>query len=311
MTLAEAALLGLIQGLTEWLPVSSEGVLTAVQSLAFGDSLADAVNFSLWLHIGTALSALTAFRADVWNVLRDIAASIESIRRRHTPLTDGHSRGSGNSEGLAASNPGVVDSPNMSMTTGPCTGRPASPSPVTAYLILATLSSAPLGFLLLLGLFEFSERVGAVAMVVVGILMLVTGALLLKSKSHGTRTRDDVRWPDAVLTGIAQGLAALPGLSRSGLTVSVLLWRGVDRREALTLSFLLSVPASLGAGLYAAMSAGYYASPQAFVALAVSAVTGFATIRALMAVARRLNFGWFVLLMGAAILAGAVLAVVN
>lgn len=263
MTLAEAALLGLIQGLAEWLPVSSEGVLVAVQSFAFGDSLTDAVNFSLWLHIGTALSALAAFRADVWDVLRDLA--------RH----------------------------------------PTAPSPITAYLVIATISSAPIGFLLLTGLLEFSSRVGAVAMVVVGILMLATGALLLRSRSSGARTRDDVRWPDAVLTGIAQGLAALPGLSRSGLTVSVLLWRGVDRREALTLSFLLSVPASLGAGLYAAISAGYYASPQAAVALAVSAVTGFATIRMLMAVARRLNFGWFVLIMGAAILAGAILAVMN
>ena len=99
-------------------------------------------------------------------------------------------------------------------------------------------------------------------MAAVGILMLITGAVLIKSKSSGTRTRDDVRWPDAILAGIAQGLAALPGLSRSGLTVSALLWRGVDRREALTLSFILSIPASLGAGLYAALSSGYYASPE-------------------------------------------------
>lgn len=259
MTLAEAALLGLIQGLAEWLPISSEGVLTAVQSFAFGEPLPEAVNFSLWLHLGTVLSALTAFRSDVWDVLRDIAR------------------------------------------------RPASPSPATAYLILATLSSAPLGFLLLLGLFEFSEIVGAVAMAAVGVLMLVTGAVLVKSKSSGARTRDDVRWPDAILTGIAQGLAALPGLSRSGLTVSALLWRGVDRREALTLSFILSIPASLGAGLYAALSTGLYASPEALVALAVAALTGFATIRALMSVARRLNFGWFVLVLGAGIIAGAIL----
>ena len=258
MTLAEAALLGLIQGLAEWLPVSSEGVLTAVQSFAFGDSMTDAVNFSLWLHLGTALSALAAFRADVRDALRDLV--------RH----------------------------------------PTSPSRMTAYLALATLSSAPLGFLLLTGLFEFSDRVGVAAMAAVGVLMLGTGALLLKSASSGTRTRDDVRWPDAILTGVAQGLAALPGLSRSGLTISALLWRGVDRREALTLSFLLSIPASLGAGLYAAVGEGYYASPEAAVALAVSALTGFATIRALMGVARRLNFGWFVLVMGAGIVAGAI-----
>ena len=258
MTFAEAALLGLIQGLAEWLPVSSEGLLTAVQTLAFGAPLADSVNFSLWLHIGTALSALAALRTDARDILRDVIS------------------------------------------------RPTAPSPITAFLGIATISGAPIGFLLLIGLFEFSERVGAVAMIIVGVLMLTTGALLLKSDSPGTRVRDDVRWPDALLTGIAQGLAALPGLSRSGLTVSALLWRGVDRREALTLSFLLSVPASLGAGLYAALSAGYYASPQAALALAVSAITGFATIRALMAVARRLNFGWFVLLVGAAIVAGAI-----
>ena len=257
MTLPEAALLGLIQGLAEWLPVSSEGVVTAVYSLAFGADLPDAVNFSLWLHIGTALAALAALRSDVWDVLRDIAR------------------------------------------------RPTAPSPITSYLVIATVSSAPIGFLLLVGLFEFSERIGAAAMIAVGILMLATGLILLRSESQGTRTRAALRWPDAVLTGIAQGLAALPGLSRSGLTVSVLLWRGVDRREALTLSFLLSVPASLGAGLYAAISAGLYASPAALVALAVSALTGFVTIKALMSVARRLNFGWFVLLMAAGIIAGA------
>ena len=178
---------------------------------------------------------------------------------------------------------------------------------MTAYLILATLSSAPIGFLLLIGLFEFSDILGAIAMAAVGFLMLITGAVLIKSKSSGTRTRDEVSWPDAILTGIAQGLAALPGLSRSGLTVSALLWRGVDRREALTLSFILSIPASLGAGLYAAISTGYYASPEAAVALVVSALTGFVTIRALMSVAQRLNFGWFVLVLGAGIIAGAIL----
>ena len=259
MNIAEAVLLGLIQGLAEWLPVSSEGVLTAVQSIAFDAPLAEAVSFSLWLHLGTALAALVAFRSDIQDILRDI------------------------------------------------TNNPASPSPTTAYLLIATLSSAPLGFLLIAGFFEFSERLGAVSMSVVGALMLLTGALLLRSKQSGTRSRDDMRWPDALLTGIAQGLAALPGLSRSGLTVSALLWRGTDRREALTLSFLLSVPASAGAGLYSAISTGYFVSPEALAALVVSAITGFATIKALMAVARRLQFGWFALLTGASIIAGVAL----
>ena len=299
MTLPEAALLGLIQGLAEWLPVSSEGVVTAVYSLVFGADLPDAVNFSLWLHLGTVLSALAAFRSDVWDILRDIAST-----RFHTPLTARHSSvpdchsHTHNRHSRESGNPEVAGSPNTPITT--------RLSPATAYLILATLSSAPLGLLLLLGLFEFSEIVGAVAMAAVGILMLITGAVLIKSKSSGTRTRDDVRWPDAILTGVAQGLAALPGLSRSGLTVSALLWRGVDRQEALALSFILSIPASLGAGLYAAITSGLYASPEALVALAIAALTGFATIRALMSLARRLNFGWFVLVLGVGIIAGAI-----
>ncbi len=307
MTLPEAILLGLIQGLVEWLPVSSEGVVTAVYSLVFGADLPTAVNFSLWLHLGTALAALAALRSDVWNILRDIA-STKSIWKFHTPLTARHSRvpdchsHTHNRHSRESGNPEVAGSPNTPMTTGPCTKL----SPLTAYLILATLVSAPIGFLLLLGLFEFSERVGAAAMAAVGTLMLATGLVLLRSESQGTRTRHRLTWPDAVLTGIAQGLAALPGLSRSGLTVAALLWRGLDRREALTLSFLLSVPASAGAGLYAAITSGLYASPEAIVALAVSALAGFAAIRALMSVARRINFGLFVLLLGAGIIAGAI-----
>ena len=279
MTLAQAALLGLIQGLAEWLPVSSEGVVTAVYSLAFGADLPDAVNFSLWLHLGTALAALAALRAEVRDILRDIAR-LHSRNRR-----DARHRG----------HPGVTfrDIAN------------SRPSPITAFLVLATLVSAPIGFLLLIGLFQFSDRIGAAAMTAVGILMLATSLILLRSETSGSRARADLRWPDAILTGIAQGLAALPGLSRSGLTVAALLSRNLDRREALTLSFLLSVPASAGAGLYAAITAGLYASPEALVALAVSALTGFATIKALMSIARRLNFGWFVLLMAAGIIAGA------
>ena len=140
----------------------------------------------------------------------------------------------------------------------------------------------------------------------VGIMMLATGILLMRKRSVGTRGRDDVTWPDAVATGVAQGLAALPGLSRSGLTVSTLLWRKVDRSETLTLSFLLSVPASLGAGIYGALKTGAFASPEALTSLAIAAAVGFVAIRLLMKVAERVNFGWFVVIVGGSIIAGAV-----
>ena len=258
MSFAEAALLGLVQGLAEPLPVSSQGVVTIVNAWLFDANLADAAAFSLWLHLGTALSVIIALRRDVTAVLRDALS------------------------------------------------RPVKPTPGVNFLVIATVVSAPLGFLALIGLFEFSDRIGTAAMGVVGVMMLATGTLLLRRRSGGTRTRHDVTWLDAVVTGVAQGLAALPGLSRSGLTVSTLLWRKVDRSETLALSFLLSVPASLGAGIYGAMKTDAYASPEAIIALGVAAVAGFVAIRVLIKIAERVNFGWFVIIVGGSIVGGAV-----
>ncbi len=259
MTLAEAALLGAVQGIAEWLPISSEGVVAAIQTLALGAELSDAVAFSLWLHLGTALAALIALRKDAADMARNILRN------------------------------------------------PTRPTAATAFLAVATLISAPLGLAALAGLDGFSERIGGLAMIPVGALMMLTGAIIARGRHRaagGERTREDVGVMDAVLTGIAQGLAALPGLSRSGLTVSALLWRGVDRRDALALSFLLSVPASVGAGLYAALDSGMAMSAPALLALAASAAVGFAAVRALMNLAERINFGWFALTAGAAITAG-------
>ncbi|MDP6455302.1 MAG: undecaprenyl-diphosphate phosphatase [SAR202 cluster bacterium] len=254
----EAILLGFVQGVTEWLPVSSEGVITAVHAFAFDNPVADSVAFALWLHLGTVLSALVALRRDIVEVVGDTLRS------------------------------------------------PLRPTRLAVYLVAATLISGVVGFPLLLGIDELSGGIGAAAMGVVGALMLITGGLQLRRKQGGTRTREDVTLLDAALTGIAQGFAALPGLSRSGLTVSALLARHVDRREALTLSFLLSIPASLGGGLYSAIDGEIYTSGSAIVAVIVAAIVGFVTIRALMNVAERVNFGLFVILVGLSIIGGSV-----
>ena len=253
----EAALLGLIQGVTEWLPVSSEGIVTAVHTLAFEGSLTEAVAFALWLHLGTVFSVLAALRKEIVQVARDAAAS------------------------------------------------PLSPTRFLAFLVIATVVSGAIGFPLLVALDEVSERAGALAMGIVGVLMLVTGSLQLGRRNAGVRTREQVTLTDAALTGVAQGFAALPGLSRSGLTVPALLARKVDRREARVLSFLRSVPASLGAGLYAALSDEVVVSGSAIFAVAVAGAVGYVTIRWLMAVAERLNFAYFVIAVGVGIIAGA------
>ena len=120
------------------------------------------------------------------------------------------------------------------------------------------------------------------------------------------RDRDDLEVRDGLLAGVSQGLAVIPGLSRSGLTVAALLWRGFDRREALVLSFLMSVPASLAAAAFAVLDGAFAVTAEALVGAAVAFCTGLLTIKLLVAVAERVNLAAFVMIAGAAIAAGAV-----
>jgi len=251
-------LLGIVQGITEWLPVSSEGAVTAAGSLFLDMTTADALAFALWLHLGTAVAATIAFRTQLLGLAREA-------------LSD-----------------------------------PTHPSPLLVFLVVGTASSVFVGLPILLALDEISTAFGAAGMIAVGALMLITAATQARQGQAGERTRDDLSMLDAVSTGIAQGLAALPGLSRSGLTVAVLLGRGVDRSEALAVSFLMSIPASLGAALFAGLDSDSLRSTEGVVGAVVAMVVGLASIRLLLYVAHRVNFFWFVLLAGVAIMAGGV-----
>ena len=254
--LVDGLLLGLVQGITEWLPVSSEGAVTAVGSFALGMEVDEALAVAVWLHLGTSIAALFAYRSEVRGIV------------------------------------------------GEALGDPRHPSPLLGFLLIATLTSGVIGLPLLALVGEASASFGAGAMVAVGGLMLVTGVALARRPAVGLRGRDDVTALDAVLAGVAQGVAALPGLSRSGLTVAVLLGRSVDRTEALALSFLMSIPAGMGAALFAGIEAGLLTSLSGIVGLLTAAVVGFASIRALVSLAQRVNFALFVLIAGLAVIAG-------
>ena len=251
----ESILLGLIQGITEWLPVSSEGLVTASATFLLDKSLEDAIGISLWLHLGTALAALLSFKVEI-----------------------------------------------LKLTKG-FIGNPSCLKGEIGFLFLGTAVSALIGLPLLLFAGEIfqsdpTKNGTQIFTALIGIFMIVTGVILLRSKRTGKRKRNDSGMIDAMLTGTAQGFSVLPGLSRSGLTVSVLLARGMDRRDALTLSFLLSIPAAIGASLYTVFSNGIILSPEHFVAVGVSFITGLVTIRILLKLADRINFGIFVISVG-------------
>ena len=253
----EAVVLGLLQGVFEWLPVSSQGVIVAVHSLVFDGEIAEGFGYSLWLHLGTVPSVLLVFRKETAQIVGEVLA------------------------------------------------RPTRPSPLARFLLVSTVVSGVVGLPLVLFLTGLSEDAGPAAMVVVGVALLFTGAIQIVRPGQGSRSRDDTDVRDALQAGVSQGLAVIPGLSRSGATVATLLWRGVDRREALVLSFLMSAPASMAAAAYVALDGGFAITAEALVGAAVAFGAGLVSIKLLLAAAARVNLAAFVMIAGAAIAAGA------
>ena len=266
--MTDAVILGALQGMAEWLPISSEGVTAAFYAMFRNGQSGEtaryalwlhAVHYALWLHMGTAASALIAFRRTALRLAQDVVRS----PRKHPHLL--------------------------------------------RYLAASTFASALVGLPLLWTLKSLPPGVGAAGMGAVGLLMLVTSIVQIRRPSHKTRAKriEDVSTADALIVGVAQGAALLPGLSRSGLTVAALIARRVDRKEALRLSFLMSIPVSLAAGIYAGISGGLFTSGSALLAVGIAALVGLLTIKALLNLAERVNFAAFALILGAAILAGA------
>jgi undecaprenyl-diphosphatase len=201
----EAILLGVVQGLTEFLPVSSSGHLLLGQYFLGLDQDRFGLPFDVALHLGTLVAVVAFFWRDL---LRMAGAFARSLMPGGRNLAD--------------------------------------PDQRLAYLILAsTIPAALIGFSLE-GFFEEAVRspwVVVFNLVAVGILFIVAEAV-------GTRTRraDKLRFAEAVGIGLAQAAALVPGVSRSGATITLGLFLGLRREEAARFSFLMSVPIIAGAG---------------------------------------------------------------
>ncbi|MBD3247777.1 UDP-diphosphatase [Candidatus Falkowbacteria bacterium] len=252
----EAIVLGITQGVAEWLPVSSEGLIFLIKANFFAkeDSLIDIVRLALFLHFGTFLSALVYFRKDVARLLKAL------FRYKKAE----------------AENKKIIN-----------------------FLIIATLISAVLGSILVAGMKSVETDLKSIAgyvNLIIGGLLIITAFLQIKikkAKDFG-KSEKDLKAKDGVFLGIAQGMAALPGLSRSGLTVSALLMSEFRDNTALRLSFLMSMPIVLGANIVLNLG-DLSADAYSFVALAFAFVFGLLTIDVLLKVAKKVNFGYFVL----------------
>ena len=248
-SLVVALVVGALQGVFEWLPISSEGNVALALSL-LGRSPADAVAFALFLHLGTALSATVYYRAE----LREVLTLLPAWRPDSA------------FEGEQATVTFLAVGTLVSGVVG-----------IAAYSTLETV---------------VSELTGGLFVVLVGVLLVLTGLFQRRSGAASLGGREDPDLLDALIVGIAQGVAIIPGVSRSGTTTGALLLRGHDGPDAFRFSFLLSIPAAVGGGLLAYLDTGLgdLTPTAAVVALGAAAVVGFLTIDALMRVVERVSF---------------------
>lgn len=257
-----AVLVGVIQGVFEWLPISSEGNITLLLTLLTTTDPETAVRLSLYLHAGTAVSATAYYRNELHGLLK----------------------------GLEKWRPGFGSHSNAE----------------TSFLIGATLVSVVVALAAYTFLLQAaSETAGGVFVAAIGALLILTGVLQRAAESVDVQKRDAPDAIDTVLVGVLQGVAVLPGVSRSGTTVSALLIRGVHAESSLRLSFLLSIPASLGAGALVVLEGTHGIHLQTgLIALAVSAVVGYLTIDALMRFVERVSFWKVCIALGVLAVAG-------
>ena len=203
----QALILGIIQGLTEWLPISSSGHLALVQ-LAM--NLQVPIFFDIVLHLGTLAAVIGVYRRELLSILK----SFKSI----------HQRNGNNSE---------VELKNIRW------GR--------RYLLLIILGMIPTA-LMGVGFRSIFEE-SFYSMWSIGLGFIISGAMIIVTKFIG-KGRNSIGKVDAVLIGVGQGLSIFSSISRSGATISIGMFRHIERSELITYSFLLSIPAILGAGLY-------------------------------------------------------------
>ncbi|ELZ40573.1 Undecaprenyl-diphosphatase [Halorubrum californiense DSM 19288] len=266
-----AVLAGIVQGVVEWLPVSSQGNLSLVLTLV-GMDPAVAVQLALFLQVGTTLSAAAYYRDELATALHATPSW-----RPATAYEGEHA--------------------------------------LVSYIVVASLFTGIVGIPLYVFAVDLAGQLtGGVFIAVIGVLLIVTGLLQRLSNTVSMGGRETPSLVDSVLIGSAQGFAILPGISRSGVTASTLLFRSYDPPSAFRLSFLLSIPASIGAALLTLAGTGGLPGINpvpALIALGVSAVVGYLTIDALMRVVERVPFATVCYALGAiAIIGGGGIALV-
>jgi len=235
-------ILGVLQGLLEWIPISSQGNLVILMTSLFGVSVNEALSISIYLHTGTMLAAIVYYRREIKSLFKS----------RNKELLN--------------------------------------------FFLIATLITAVVGGLLYFFVRGLSTVLGSYFIALIGISLIITG-LIQWRRTQGYKSETDNK--DALITGIAQGFSIIPGISRSGVTTSTLLFRGLNASTAIKLSFMLSIPAILIAEIGMGVLEGFVISAEALLGIGAAFVTGLLMIGLLTRLAQKLKFAKMCIILGA------------
>lgn len=255
----QAVVLGLIQGLTEFLPVSSSGHLTIFKAI-FGID-ADNLSFEVAVHAATVLSTIVAFRKEIWNIIGGV------FKFRYNPQTE--------------------------------------------YFLKICVSMIPV---FIVGVFfkDFVEDIFGSGLIIVGSMLVLTAVLLTlgetlsnrqarRAAAEGREPGREVGWWDALIIGIAQAFAVMPGLSRSGTTISTGLMLGVRKSSMAQFSFLMVLIPILGEAFLQLIGGDFAASTSGISALSLTLgtltafISGYIACRWMIRIVQRARLRWFAL----------------
>ena len=261
MTISSAIILGIVQGVAEFLPISSSGHLAVLQNLFDLSAGEDHLFFDVLLHLGTLISICVCYWGDIVAMVREVFIVLRGGRRADGTPVQGH---------LGAAR----------------------------LFLMIVVGTLPL-FLVL----PINDKVEELYYITpfIGAALLLTGCVLFVSDkmAPGTRTERNMRFRDALTIGLCQCVATIPGLSRSGATITAGIATGLDRTFAMKYSFLLSLPAVLGANLLSFLKAigeeSIEASliPAYLLGMLAAMLSGIAAISLMKLIAKKSKFGWF------------------
>jgi len=249
MDVFQAAVLGILQGMVEWLPISSSGQLMLSLTEFLDMDAETAFSLAMTLHIGTLFAVVVKYRTELADMLKNLSWKDK----------------------------------------------------LTRFIAVSTIVTAVVGipvYVMLKSVFAYGDLANGM----IGVLLILTGIVIYASrKKAGRAAIGDLGYGHMIAAGAAQGIAVLPGISRSGTTVAAMLLSGVKQDVALKLSFIMSIPAVLGAVALDFAGGGFaggFGAGELAAGILFAFVFGYLTMDALVKTAQALRFDIFCIVFG-------------